>query len=225
MKIGIISYVYFNTKSTCYIYLGSIAAFAAIGDVTIDSIIPRLRQIYLSPTYTPEVRLKVGEALEKITLRLGELIPQHASKFFNIFFIGVRDPDPIIAASSLSNIAHICRLLEVYGIGAYIEEVLHCVYSILNIDNIDVNVHRAAIITLNDILGGIGTDVTTVIPHHLNPIYKLLCRIRDYHSDDLCRLHSAATITNLGLIVDQLITPDEDEPRVAKILKIVKNKF
>jgi len=31
-----------------YIFLGAIAVFSAIGDVAIDSVLPRLRQIYLN---------------------------------------------------------------------------------------------------------------------------------------------------------------------------------
>jgi len=64
------------------------------------------------------------------------------------------------------------------------------------------------------------TAITTILPHHLTPIYNLLKQIQNFHPDEICRLHATATISNLGLIVKDLLEPEAEE--MQGIVKLVK---
>ena len=50
------------------------------------------------------IRTKVGEALVKITKELGDITPKYKNLLLNSFFAAGNDPDPLVRASSLSNL-------------------------------------------------------------------------------------------------------------------------
>ena len=50
------------------------------------------------------------------------MIPRYRDTLLNAFLVGTRDPDAFLRASSLSNIAEICKLLK-YSLGPIIHEV------------------------------------------------------------------------------------------------------
>jgi len=74
------------------VYLAAISGLSAIGDISLNTVLPILRSIFLNKnlpsqmTITEEMRLKCGEAFTKIIIRLGELTPYNSDRFFfNIF--------------------------------------------------------------------------------------------------------------------------------------------
>lgn len=70
-----------------------------------------------------EFRLKVGEALVHAARDCGQLLPHYADMLLAAVLSNVRDPHPLIRASSLSNLAEICQLLG-HSFGTIHHEVL-----------------------------------------------------------------------------------------------------
>lgn len=69
-----------------------------------------------------ETRMKVGEVLVKVIQRLGELAPSYRVPLSNVFFRLVRDDEPFIRASALSNLGELCHLLK-FSLGVVLTEV------------------------------------------------------------------------------------------------------
>ena len=58
-----------------------------------------------------ELRLKLGEALVRVSRECGELLPHYSDQLLAAVLSNARDPHPLVRASALSNLADICRLL------------------------------------------------------------------------------------------------------------------
>lgn len=56
-----------------------------------------------------------------------------ANTLVPIFLAGCRDPDPLMRASALSNLAELCELLH-YALLPYLEEIVSCAQSLLQSD-------------------------------------------------------------------------------------------
>jgi len=56
-----------------------------------------------------------------------------AATLVPIFLAGCRDSDPLVRASSLSNLGELCELLH-YALLPYLEEIVACVQSLLQTD-------------------------------------------------------------------------------------------
>ena len=69
-----------------------------------------------------ELRMKLGEALVKVARDCGETLPHYADGILAAVLSNVRDPDPLIRASSLSNLADTCALLR-FSFGTVQNEV------------------------------------------------------------------------------------------------------
>ena len=61
-----------------------------------------------SSGYSVEVRMKLGEALVRVARRCGDLLPHYLDQITAAIFTNVKDSDPLIRASSLSNLADVC---------------------------------------------------------------------------------------------------------------------
>ena len=59
-----------------------------------------------------EVRTKLGEALVRATKELADLTPKYKNLLLNAFFGTASDPEPLVRASSLSNLGEVCRNLR-----------------------------------------------------------------------------------------------------------------
>ena len=59
-----------------------------------------------------ELRMKLGEALVQVARDCGETLPHYADGILAAVLSNVHDPDPLIRASSLSNLADVCGLLR-----------------------------------------------------------------------------------------------------------------
>ena len=59
-----------------------------------------------------EFRMKLGEALVKAAGKCGETLPHYSGAILASVLSSVRDPDPLVRASSLSNLADVCPLLR-----------------------------------------------------------------------------------------------------------------
>jgi len=73
---------------------------------------------------------------------------------------GVRDNDHFVRASSLSNLADICRILR-YNLGSIIEEIVKCVDYVLRFDP-EIEPRRAAVLLLQMIIQGGDSELLQV---------------------------------------------------------------
>lgn len=73
---------------------------------------------------------------------------------------GVRDDDHLVRASSLSNLAEVCRLLR-YNIGSIIAEIVNCADYTLKFDTA-VEPRRAAVLLLQMIIQGVDSEILEV---------------------------------------------------------------
>lgn len=69
-----------------------------------------------------EIHIKIGEAVAKITKNLGEMTPAFKNQLLNPFLGQMNHPDPLVRASSLSNIGEVCKNLR-FSLGPIVEEV------------------------------------------------------------------------------------------------------
>lgn len=98
-----------------------------MGDVFPDTVIHVLCEEYSDFSKKDsedgnELRMKLGEALVRVTKILGEMAPKYKTLLLNTFLVGTKDDDHLIRASSLSNLGETCRVLG-YKLGTIISEV------------------------------------------------------------------------------------------------------
>jgi len=125
-----------------YVYLMAIQGLAAVGLKFHKLVIPILVQeydfinpesdsngcrrgkMYRSMTVDEriECRMKIGEVLVKIIQKLGEIAPAYRVPLTNLYFRVLRDDDPLIRTSALSNLAELCHLLK-FSLGSVLTEV------------------------------------------------------------------------------------------------------
>lgn len=73
---------------------------------------------------------------------------------------GVRDNDHLVRASSLSNLADICRLLR-YNLGSIVSEIVNCADYVLRYDTA-IEPRRAAVLLLQMIIQGADSELLEV---------------------------------------------------------------
>lgn len=79
---------------------------------------------------------------------------------------GVRDTDHLVRASSLSNLADVCRLLR-YNIGTIISEIVNCADYVLKFDH-EIEPRRAAVLLLQMVIQGADSELLEVRQHIYN---------------------------------------------------------
>lgn len=91
---------------------------------------------------------------------------------------GVRDNDHLVRASSLSNLADICRLLR-YNLGSIVAEIVNCADYVLRCDP-EIEPRRAAVLLLQMIIQGGDSEllevnsqknIITIIIKKINKMY------------------------------------------------------
>lgn len=78
------------------------------------------------------VRIKIGEALLKIFQLCRAFLPHYLDQVTAAIFSNTKDPDPLIRASSLSNLADICGKLTFSKIQVEVNVNLYCLLCIEN---------------------------------------------------------------------------------------------
>eukprot|EP01122_Echinamoeba_exundans_P016834 TRINITY_DN865_c0_g2_i2.p1 TRINITY_DN865_c0_g2~~TRINITY_DN865_c0_g2_i2.p1 ORF type:complete len:1020 (-),score=142.24 TRINITY_DN865_c0_g2_i2:385-3444(-) len=182
-----------------YVYLGAIQGLSAVGDIALQQALPYIRQNYGNPALNLEVRLKIGEAILQVAQRLGDALPKYSDQIYGLLFPVLRDSDPTMRASALSNIAELGELLR-YGIKPYIHEIMDVVYDII-LGEREVEVRRAALNAVYQICHGLEHRIHDVIPEHLARLYKLLQSLSVADPDEVSRFLAATACEEIQEIV------------------------
>ena len=75
--------------------------------------------------------MKLGEALIKAIRNCGDLVPRYCQHLLSALLTGVKDPEPLVRASSLSNLGDACQLLR-FSLGPVVNEVCNLKCCFLN---------------------------------------------------------------------------------------------
>lgn len=78
-------------------------------------------------TRSVELRLKVVEALVKVTQDCGEMLPKYSQLLISTLLSGIHDSEALVRASCLSNLGDVCRLLR-FSVGPIVYEVQPTIY-------------------------------------------------------------------------------------------------
>jgi len=151
------------------------------------------------------IRTRVGEALVKITRELGEVTPKYKNTLLNCFFSAANDPDPLVRASSLSNMGEVCKNLR-FSLGSIAGEVLQHLSACSR--DVAAEVRAAAVMVLTMILQGLGRDTFTVLQGTLRDIYRELKMLASTEKEDMVLGQVSLAIEEIDNIVRDFLTPD-----------------
>ncbi|XP_025420245.1 uncharacterized protein LOC112690445 isoform X2 [Sipha flava] len=194
-----------------YIYLSAIFTLSSLCSYYPDDIMPILCEVYVNPTichHSSETRLKIGEVLMKTVKFLNETIPWHKNRLINTFMAGVRDEDHLLRASSLSNLADVCRLLR-YKLGSIVAEIVKCVDYVLNFD-LAVEPRRAAVLLFQMIIEGCSLELLEICEGSIKDIYHILKHQYQCSKDETTKLHAQIAIERLNDVMKALFLNDKN---------------
>ena len=218
-----------NDQDT-YIYLQAIKGLSACSFHKPDIVINRLCREYaiLDDAKYPgekaiEIRTKIGEALVNITKILGEMTPAHKNKLLNPFLAQINHPDPLIRASSLSNLGEICKNLR-FSLGGIVDEIFQNLHQVIQFDKA-VEVRRAGIFVVKMLLEGLGDDAFGVLQGTIRDIWKTLIAQRNSEPDEIMQVHINAAIEEVNKIVKKFLTPSNELKKTIYVLDQPQEPF
>lgn len=89
-----------------------------------------------------------------------ETVPSYKNRLLNTFMAGVWDGNHLVRASSLSNLADVCRLLR-FNLGSVVAEIVNCADNVLRYDS-EIEPRRAAVLLLQMIIQGADSEILEV---------------------------------------------------------------
>ncbi|XP_047107369.1 transport and Golgi organization protein 6 homolog isoform X1 [Schistocerca piceifrons] len=195
-----------------YIYLAAVNGLAALVGMNPENVMTILIEEYVGMRTkrskqlekSPELRMKVGEVLVRVTKALGDMIPVHKDLLLNAFMGATKDPDELIRASSLSNLGTLCKVMK-FRVGPILNEIMVCVQSIVKTDPV-VEVRRAAILVLTLLLEGLGDDTVSVLKDIILELYRTLKHVYLTENDEVVKLQVQLACEALGKSTLEFIT-------------------
>lgn len=160
--------------------------------------------------------MKLGEALVRATRNCGELVPRYSQHLLSALLTGVKDPEPLVQASSLSNLGDVCQLLR-FSLGPVVHEIFSCVSAVLKTDK-SAEVRRAAVLVITLILRGLGKNIMEDLSSTLKDIYQLLKIVELTDADHMTRGHAQAAVGELDSITRDYLFP---KPSFTKRIQVL----
>lgn len=213
-----------------FIYLSAIGGLAAMGELCPDSILPLIAEEYADYTIQRafedeiELRLKLGEVLLRVTKALGDRAYKHKALLLNTFLKTTKDDDHLIRASSLSNVAEVCRVLG-EKMGPIITEVLSCVQHVIETDAAP-EPRRAAISVIRQMLVGTDKLMLQMLRDQMPVIYRTLQFVYKNDADEVARLQAQLALEQLDVNMRAILMPSESDEKssVGEVKGIVEGK-
>ncbi|XP_048254734.1 transport and Golgi organization protein 6 homolog [Haliotis rufescens] len=201
-----------------YLYLASVNGLAALTDRYPDVVVPRLAKEFAEtgPQKSAELRMKLGESLVKAARNLGDMIPKYRELLLAAVLSGARSDDAMVRASSLSNLAEMCKLLR-FSLGNVLHEVFECCSSIVKTD-LDPEVRKASILTITQLLQGLGADAPKFLGSVLRDLYRLLKLVQASDGDAMVRTHTLLALNELDVIMRAALFPQQKLEKKITIL-------
>ena len=162
------------------------AQFAAYTQQTSSQLIEEIasdvtRTKPISRVNSVEFRMKLGEVLLRAARETGQMFPQYGEVVSRALMTGVRDKEPLVRASALSNLSECCLLLG-YSLSKCIEEVVSCVEHLVPSER-DATVRRAAVLVLCRMMDKPQEQVTShrgIVPIAYDSIVSRIVDIRNF---------------------------------------------
>jgi len=169
--------------------------------------------------------LKIGESLLQIAKRCGKTLPKYESLLMDCFLQSCsKDPSPFVRASSLSNLAELCKQLH-FALQPYLREILTCVTSILQSDS-NEEVRRGAVFLISLLFRGLGLEIFELIPEDLRNLFHILKRLQESDADEITKTHATIALSELNSIVKAFLSPSAENRQrsfLEKQLYIINN--
>nr|XP_034974798.1 transport and Golgi organization protein 6 homolog isoform X2 [Zootoca vivipara] len=205
-----------------FVYLSAIQGVVLLSDAFPERVLPYLLAQYRSAhpgtqeAQTVETRMKVGEALMRITRALGDMAFSHRDNLIHTFLRGARDLDGTLRASSLSNLGELCQILH-FQLGSVVHEVTSCLTAIAKTDG-QVEVRRAAVHVVVLLLRGLSTRAVEVLQDALLELYHLLKFVVRCEEDEVTVLHAQLALEELDGIMRELLFPRQTLEKKIEVL-------
>ncbi|KAI1890045.1 hypothetical protein AGOR_G00169170 [Albula goreensis] len=197
-----------------FVYLSAIQGLAVLADSSPEEVLQRLLEEYQGEATSPsprkrslETRLKVGEVLMRASRALGDLAPHHGRPLIGAFLQGVRDKDPTIRASSLSNLGELCQRLQ-FSLGPLTQELSSCLTALIKMEK-EAEVRRAAVHVIALLLRGLSDKTTQVLSDVLLDLYRALKWVVRSDSDDVTVLHAQLALEELDDVMKRFLFPTQ----------------
>ncbi|XP_067047611.1 transport and Golgi organization protein 6 homolog isoform X2 [Acropora muricata] len=168
------------------------------------------------PARSPELRMKLGEALVNATRNCGDMVPRFSQHLLPALLTGVKDPEPLIRASSLSNLGEVCQLLR-FSLGPVVHEIFSCLSAVLKTDKA-CEVRRAAVLVVTLLLRGLEKNIMEVLGSTLKEIYQLLKLVESTDNDPVTRGHARIALGELDAVTRAYLFP---KPSLTKRIQVL----
>ncbi|KAG5848544.1 hypothetical protein ANANG_G00099580 [Anguilla anguilla] len=195
-----------------FVYLSAIQGLAVLADSSPETVLQRLLEEFQGGATGPspggrllETRLKAGEVLMRASRALGDLAPHHGRPLIGVFLRGVRDVDPTIRASSLSNLGELCQRLN-FSLGPLTQELNSCLTALVKTER-EVEVRRAAVHVIALLLRGLSDKTTQVLGDVLLDLYRALKWVVRMDRDDVTVLHAQLALEELDDVMKKFLFP------------------
>jgi hypothetical protein len=203
-----------------YSFLNVIRLLVVLANHLESEVVDSLIQEYQNRELDVDERLKIGEAILKVTELMGEISYKYKDVLINCFLAGSRDRNDEFRASSLANLGAICRILT-FQIHKFFQELHLLLESIITTDSY-LPSKRAAVMVLSQTLTGL--DNLMDIEEHLLPIYRLLKNVLAQESDPQTRIHAEIGLEHLQQKTKKFLQPERKFEKEIKIFLDEKDK-
>ncbi|KAI6651478.1 hypothetical protein LOD99_5086 [Oopsacas minuta] len=167
---------------------------------------PNYKPTHTNTLNSVEFRIKLGEVLIRAARESGELFPHYGDVILRALLTGVRDRDPMVRASALSNLSECCVLLG-YSLSKCVEEVVSCMEHLIPSEQ-DATVRCAAILVISRILDKPQEQILQIFGGGiLRRSYQLLKLVHSSDPDLTTRTQAQSGIERLNRIMKQFLTP------------------
>lgn len=212
------------THPDSYIYLSAVNGLAAMADNFPEKVIPRLIDLFRDPeseiqnaeAIPSEMKIKLGESIVKASRSLGPIIPKYRDILLGAFLQGAKDTDPLVRASSLSNLGEACKQLH-FSLGNVIHEIFSCCSSLAKSDP-SIEVRAAAVLLITQLLQGLGKDALQVLEFVMKDLYQLLKSIINLEKEEQVKLHANLALNELDNIMRETLFPKQNLTKKIRVL-------
>lgn len=202
-----------------YVFLACINLMAEMAIRRTDTILPKLRELYLDGSLDLSTRLNIGEVLVRLFKQLNETAPHYAQQVMNVLFAGCQDREELVRMSSLTNIGELCRNLG-ESLGKYAIEIMSVLEGVFNTDTLEVKC--AALDLVRSLLSGLHAINIESVQRDLISIYQLLKRVSRRQVDPKFRLHLELALDEVGRLATEILKGEGSNDNGDNLVKNIK---
>ncbi|KNC55872.1 uncharacterized protein AMSG_11322 [Thecamonas trahens ATCC 50062] len=195
-----------------FVFMAAVEGLAAVVDAAPSLFLDDLIRAYGSASQSEQHRLKLGEALLRVALMAGDLLPEHAPRMVRAFLAQAGDENEQVRASALSNLATLAGASPVpAAVRRCLEELVVGVSALLLRDE-STSVRRAAAFVSVLLIEGLGLEATQVGSVMRDVRHALTVAARD-DADEVVRGHAERGLERLRSVVREAVVGSRSSGR------------